>query len=235
MKKQSNLYIIIYASILVIVVAAVLSIISTTLKPVQSKNIELEKKQNILYSININSNMKDVEQLYEKHIRASYIINYKGERVSGNAFNIDLRQEKLKSIEEQKLPVYESKLDNGDKKIIIPLSGKGLWGSIWGYISFNDDNNTVYGVKFNHEGETPGLGAQIATPNFQKQFIGKQIFNSNKKFVSIKLIKAKHESNNIYQVDAISGGTITSKGLEKMLRNCIACYEIFLIENKNLK
>ncbi|MCK5822662.1 MAG: NADH:ubiquinone reductase (Na(+)-transporting) subunit C [Bacteroidales bacterium] len=231
MNKHSNLYIIIYASILVIVVAAVLSIISTTLKPVQNKNIELEKKQNILHSININSNRKDVEQLYGKYIKASYIINYKGERLSGDAFNIDLRKEKLKSVEEQKLPVYESRLDNGSKKIIIPLVGKGLWGPIWGFISFNDDNNTIYGVTFNHEGETPGLGAQITTTDFQKRFIGKQVFDVRKKFVSIELKKAKSKSNNIHQVDAISGGTITSKGLEKMLQNCISCYEKYLKEN----
>lgn len=232
MNKHSNLYIIIYASILVIVVAAVLSIISTTLKPVQNKNIELEKKQNILHSININSNRKDVEQLYGKYIKVSYIINYKGERLSGDAFNIDLRKEKLKSVEEQKLPVYESRLDNGRKKIIIPLAGKGLWGPIWGFISFNEDNNTIYGVTFNHEKETPGLGAQITTIDFQKRFVGKHVFDVRKKFVSIELIKAKSKSNNIHQVDAISGGTITSRGLEKMLRNCLSSYEGFLKESK---
>ena len=232
MNKQSNLYIIIYASILVIVVAAVLSIISTSLKPVQNKNVEIEKKQSILNSINIISNKKNVKSLYDKYITTSYMINYKGEKQKGDAFNIDLKKEKLKPVEQQKLPVYESKLDNGSKKIIIPLAGQGLWGPIWGYISFNDDNNTVYGVTFNHKGETPGLGAQIVTPNFQKQFIGKQIFNSNEKFVSIKLIKAKKENNNVHQVDAISGGTITSNGLEKMLRNCISCYELFLKKNK---
>ena len=230
MNKHSNLYIIVYASILVVVVATVLSIISTSLKPVQNKNIELEKKQNILHSINIKSNRKDVEQLYNKYIKASYTVDIKGKRVDGDAFNIDLRKEKLKPFNKQRLPVYESRLENGSKKIIIPLSGKGLWGPIWGYISFNDDNNTVYGVTFSHESETPGLGAQIATPNFQKQFIGKKIFDSYDEFVSIELIKSKNKDNNIHQVDAITGGTITSKGLEKMLRNCISSYEKFLKE-----
>ncbi|RLD61383.1 MAG: NADH:ubiquinone reductase (Na(+)-transporting) subunit C [Bacteroidetes bacterium] len=230
MNKHSNLYIIVYASILVVVVATVLSIISTSLKPVQNKNIELEKKQNILHSINIKSNRKDVEQLYNKYIKASYTVDIKGKRVDGDAFNIDLRKEKLKPFNKQRLPVYESRLENGSEKIIIPLSGKGLWGPIWGYISFNDDNNTVYGVTFSHESETPGLGAQIATPNFQKQFIGKKIFDSYDEFVSIELIKSKNKDNNIHQVDAITGGTITSKGLEKMLRNCISSYEKFLKE-----
>lgn len=232
MNKQSNLYIIIYASILVIFVAAVLSIVSTSLKSIQEKNVELEKKQNILHSINIISNKKNAESLYSKHITSSYIINYKGKKQEGDAFIIDLKKEKLKPIEQQRLPVYESRLDDGSKKLIIPLAGQGLWGPIWGYISFNDDNNTVYGVTFSHESETPGLGAQIATPNFQKQFIGKQIFNANEKFVSIKLIKSKKENKNIHQVDAISGGTITSKGLEKMLRNCLSSYEGFLKESK---
>ncbi len=232
MNKQSNLYIIIYASILVIVVAAVLSIISTSLKPIQNKNIEIEKKQSILNSINIISNKKNVKSLYDKYIIASYIINYKGEKQKGDAFNIDLKKGKLKPVEQQKLPVYESRLDNGSKKIIIPLAGQGLWGPIWGYISFNDDNNTVYGATFSHESETPGLGDQIATPNFQKQFTGKKIFNQNEKFVSIKLIKSKKENNNVHQVDAISGGTITSNGLEKMLRNCLSSYEVFLINRK---
>jgi len=130
----------------------------------------------------------------------------------------------LKSL---RLPVYRCKKDS-IQYTILALYGKGLWGPIWGYISFYPNYSTVYGVYFDHKSETPGLGAEINTLKFQKQFNGKNIFIENK-LVSIKLIKGNVTNNN-YEVNAISGGTITSKGLEKMLFDCLSGYYNYLIK-----
>ncbi|HNZ72745.1 MAG TPA: FMN-binding protein, partial [Prolixibacteraceae bacterium] len=92
--------------------------------------------------------------------------------------------------------------------------------------------NTVYGAVFDHQGETPGLGAEIATKSFQQPFEGKQIFENSDQFVSIKVHKGGAKEGDIHGVDAISGGTITSKGLEAMLDSCLILYKPFFIQNR---
>jgi Na+-transporting NADH:ubiquinone oxidoreductase subunit C len=102
-----------------------------------------------------------------------------------------------------------------------------LWGPIWGYVSLEGDANTIFAASFSHKGETPGLGAEITTSNFQTPFTGKQIFRDGQ-FRSIAVMKAGVKSETQDQVDAISGGTITSKGVEAMLYDCLSVYEAFL-------
>ncbi len=223
MDKESNGYTFIFATIMVVMVAVLLSFTAITLKPIQQKNIEIEKKQNILTSVNVPNTVTDAEKQYNKFIVKSLIVDTKGESVDGDAFNINLEEEMKKPAEERRLPLLEAKLDNGNTYYIVPLRGKGLWGPIWGYLSLKDDLKTVYGVTFDDEGETPGLGAEIATKHFQEQFKGKLIFDESGNFTSITVEKAAKNLTE-HQVDAISGGTITSKGVQKMLLDCLSGY-----------
>ena len=128
--------------------------------------------------------------------------------------------------EEGQFPMYVAEID-GETKYILPMNGAGLWGAIWGYMALNDDRNTVFGVFFNHAGETPGLGAEIVTEKFRNPFIGKELLK-NGKFASIAIEKAGTKVEGRDQVDAISGGTITSKGVEAMLSSSLVNYENFL-------
>ena len=123
-----------------------------------------------------------------------------------------LKNEQKKPLEEQSLPVFRAEPDDGEKVIIIPVEGKGLWGPIYGYVSLKSDMNTIYGTNFDHKGETPGLGAEINTTAFESQFHGKKLFD-NDNFISVQVLKGGAPENDIHGVDAISGGTITSKGL----------------------
>ncbi|NPA37440.1 MAG: NADH:ubiquinone reductase (Na(+)-transporting) subunit C [Chlorobi bacterium] len=231
MDRQGNTYTFIYASVLVVVVAAVLAFVSQTLKPIQQKNIEVARKIDILKSVNIQSTSKDAVQKYEKYIgNNSFILNYNGEKIEGDAFAVDLEKELKKKPEDRKYPIFICTVD-GQKKYIIPVRGKGLWGPIWGYISLNEDKKTIFGATFGHKGETPGLGAEIEKPQFQKPFSGKTIFDENGNFTSIKVVKGKDTSKDPHAVDAISGGTITSKGVEAMLRDCLSGYQKFLKGN----
>jgi len=232
MDKNSNKYIFIYASVMVILVAAVLSIASISLKSAQQKNIKIEKKQNILASVNIESTTKNAEQLFSEKVVKSYIINSKAEILEGNAFNIDMKKEKQLALDKRSLPVYEFSID-GETKYVFPMYGAGLWGPIWGYISLDSDLNTIYGATFDHSSETPGLGAEIATKKFQKQFQGKKIFDDQENFVSITVAKANETAPKQYSVDAISGGTLTSKGLQKMLLNDLGSYRAFFKQKKS--
>ncbi len=227
MNKQSNTYTFMYAAIMVIIVAALLTFVALKLKPLQKRNVEIEKKQNILKSVNIIATQDNAEELYAKYVTESFAVNTKGEKIEGvDAFNIDLSKELIKEDSKKELPVYVCSKD-GERIMVFPLSGKGLWGPVWGYISLRGDMNTIYGAIFDHKGETPGLGAEIVSTKFQKPFEGKKIFDESGKLVSIKVIKGG-AGDNTHGVDAVSGGTITSKAVEDMIKDCLATYEVFL-------
>ena len=233
MRQFSNRYIFIFSSVMVIAVATLLSMAATMLQPRQLKNLEIDKKKSMLKSIGVSSIPSTTESLYNKYITASYVLNSKGEKVDGiDAFKVVLKDEQKKPLEQQYLPVFNALPDDGEKVLILPVEGKGLWGPIWGYIAVKADMSTIYGATFDHKGETPGLGAEINTPKFESMFTGKKLYEGDK-FTSIGVIKGGVSADDIHNVDAISGGTITSKGLEKMLRDCLAKYNDFLLKNRN--
>lgn len=228
MRSYSNTYIFVFSAIMVIVVAAILSVAAKTLQPFQKKNVEINKKQNILTSINIESTAETAEAFYDEYILESYTISSNGLKSNEvDAFNIDMKKELAKPLEERNLPIFVSSLD-GVKQYIIPVYGKGLWGPIWGYVSLKEDLSTIFGANFAHKGETPGLGAEIETKEFQIQFLGKQIFNEQDKFVSVSVVKGgTADPNSKYEVDGISGGTITGNGVDAMLKDCLSSYESY--------
>jgi Na+-transporting NADH:ubiquinone oxidoreductase subunit C len=233
MKNFSNTYIYIFSIVMVVSVALLLSLAALQLKPYQDKNIEIEKKQNILASVRINSTVTDAVDLYAKYITESFVLNNKGEKQEGvDAFAIDMKVEVGKPASERMLPVYVGTLENGVKAYVMPLRGKGLWGPIWGYISLEPDLNTIYGATYDHQGETPGLGAEITLDWFEDPFRGKTIFKDSTEFVSVKVLKGGAPKDDPHAVDAISGGTITSKALEAMLDSCLVQYKTYFITNR---
>lgn len=229
----SNKYIFIYSAVMVVVVAIALTIVAVQLKPLQDKNIRIEKMQNILTAVNLVTTPANAQDFYSKYIRETLVVNEKGEVLTGvDAFKVDLALELKKPLAQQQLPIYIATLDNGEKAYIVPLRGKGLWGPLWGYISFKSDYNTVVGAMFDHKSETPGLGAEINTREFQQHFEGKRIFDDKGVFTSIGILKGGAKPDDMHGVDAISGGTITSKGLEKMIRDCLVGYENYFKNSK---
>jgi len=232
----TNKYIFIYASVMVIIVAAVLSAAAMFLQPFKERNVKVEKIRNILTSAGIVSTRENAERLFQEHITAELLIDRHGKVINDDrkAFDIDLKTElqKLNELESGQsnvkpaFPLFVCE-NKGDTVFIIPMLGKGLWGPIWGYIALKSDYNTVVGAVFDHQGETPGLGAEISTAVFQKQFVGKKIFDNKDKFVSVAVVKGGMAYSKIPRmngVDAISGGTITSEGLAKMIKLCLANY-----------
>jgi len=125
------------------------------------------------------------------------------------------------------LPVFVFTADDSTHKYIIPLRGKGLWGPIWGYLALYDDFNTIYGAIFAHEKETPGLGAEINQKFFQVQYIDKKIMDERGNLVSVKVVKGGAKPDDPHAVDAISGGTITSTGVQAMMKDCLGNYEYY--------
>ncbi|MEE4214687.1 MAG: NADH:ubiquinone reductase (Na(+)-transporting) subunit C [Bacteroidales bacterium] len=231
MKQFTNRYIFIFATAMVAIVALILSTAALLLQPLQQKNAEIEKKRNILASVGVEASEETAENLYDKIITGSFALNSEAEKVDGvDPFEVDVRKEQRKPLEEQVFPIFEASLEDGSKSYIIPLEGKGLWGPLYGYLSLKEDLRTINGVTFDHTSETPGLGAEINESWFEDQFIGKKIFEDDE-FVSIEVQKGGAEDDDPHAVDAISGGTITSKGLEAMLYDCIINYVEFLKKN----
>lgn len=221
---------------MVVIVAAVLAFASIALRSKQEANVLIEKKGAILASIGQGQGANEapnkdvyVNEQYEKYIVSSFFVNAQGEKTEGSADQVLNTLSNLREIFEAKkeFPVFQAKLDDGKILYVVPMTGAGLWGPVWGYIALESDCNMVYGAKFDHKGETPGLGAEIALPDFSKQFVGKQLFDGDK-FASINLTKGVGSSDgNPYAVDAISGGTLTSNGVKAMLNDCLSDYVPF--------
>ena len=238
MKKNSNSYIFLFSSVMVVVVAVLLSTASTGLAPLQKKNVRVEKMRNILQSVNVESDTENAENLFDQYITGQVVLNAKGLEAEGSvtAFDIDLKEELDKArtgnADQQLFPLFVGNKD-GKTYFIIPLRGKGLWGPIWGFISLEQDLSTVYGASFGHKSETPGLGAEIETPAFQQQFTGKKIFDENGKFVSVEVIKGNAAPENPHGVDAISGATVTSIGVSEMLESILEKYIPYFEKRKS--
>ncbi len=225
MDTSKNSYTFIFAAVMVVVVAALLSVAYTFLKPAQDANIELEKKQNILSSIGIDVSREEADTVYGQYIKEELVINQNTTKEGVAAFDIDLSKEVTKQPENRDAPLYVAEKD-GTTFYIIPLRGKGLWGPIWGYIALKEDVNTVFGAIFDHKSETPGLGAEISTPIFMDQFQEKKILDGAGSFTGIEVRKGDAKGD--YQVDGISGGTITSVGVQDMIDDCMRSYIDFL-------
>jgi Na+-transporting NADH:ubiquinone oxidoreductase subunit C len=229
MNTNSNTYTIVYASVMVVIVAFLLAFVSSSLKDKQNENVELDKKKQILSALNVDLADADVAQLYSDIVKQEPLLSAEGTVIAETgAFGIDSKQENAKPLAERNLPLFVCQVDSATK-YVLPVYGAGLWGPIWGYIALNDDKSTIYGVYFSHTGETPGLGAEIAAAPFQNQFTAspKQIMR-NGEFTSIGVVKAGKVDENRDYVNAISGGTITSQGVEAMLFDGLSQYVNFL-------
>ena len=229
---NSDMYAIIYSAVVVVIVAFLLAGVSSLLSPKQQDNIRLDKKKQILASLN-ERNLDDAAAKYDELIEADYIVNAQGAVVAQEG-GFEVKNE---DVNEENLPLYVAKV-NGATKYIIPMTGNGLWGGIWGYIALNDDCNTIYGVYFSHASETPGLGAEIASDKFQNRFtkdkdgnaIVKKVYDEAGK-VALAVEKGKGVAGADYHIDAVSGATITCNGLQVMLETKLAPYYNYLQSN----
>ena len=194
LNTNSNTYIIIYSSILVIIVAFLLAFVFKALKPMQDANVALDVKKQILYSLNI-------RDLDGAEAEAKYAEVVKEEK------------------EEDGQKVYICDVD-GQEVCVFSMKGMGLWGGISGYVAIHDaDGPTVYGAYFNHEGETAGLGAEIKDSQaWQEQFIGKKVFK-NGDYGRIALSVVKKVDDPATQVDCVTGATLTSNGVNDMIHD----------------
>jgi len=157
MKKDinSNRYIFLYATILIIVVAVLLTVTALWLQPFQNRNEKNEKRIKILTAAGIpDINKHNAALLFEQHCTDQFLLDENGNPSDDGT-----------------LPLFV--IDR--QTSVIPMQGNGLWGPIWGYLAIAADGKTIVGVTFDHKSETPGLGGEITTEKFQSQFAGKPV------------------------------------------------------------
>ena len=222
--KNSNSYTFGFAVLMVFVVGSLLAIASQGLKARQEKNATDKKMMNILSAINIDATRENAEEMYNKYVIDSKIIS--GKDLSANAFDIDIKKEfrdKNLSVSDRNYPLYICEKD-GDKYYIIPVVGTGLWGPIWGFVALESDFKTIYGATFDHKSETPGLGAEIKYASYSDQYTGETISDTTGSFQPIIVVKDGSGSGLNSKVDGITGGTITSKGVEEMTTRTLEVY-----------
>lgn len=213
--KNSNAYIVFYSTVMVIIVAVLLAFTSLSLKSRQQANEINEKKNAIVASLGLE------EGSYDQTIDA-YVVNAQGEKIAVEGEIIKRLSKLADSYASGEYIVFE---DKNTGEVVVPVTGKGLWDDIWGYVALRADMNTIKGAIFDHAGETPGLGAEIATPKYQAQFPELTIYEGEE-LVGIYVVKGGAKGA-AHSVDAVTGGTKTSIGLENMIKDCLRCYDAF--------
>ena len=238
MKTNSNSYTIAYSAILVVIVAFLLAFVFQALKPAQDANVALDKKKQILAALNIRGlgNSQAAEK-YKEVVKADVVFTSGNEtlpkdfsKYTGENDDIKLNSQDYK---QGKLALFVCDVD-GQRKYVVPVYGMGLWGPIWGYIAVDADFSHVYGAYFNHESETAGLGAEIKdNRSWQEKFQGKKVLDSGHNVVLGVSKEAKEHPD--CEVDAVTGATLTSNGVDAMLKDCIGKYKSFIEKNEGVK
>ena len=254
MNTNNNVYTVIYTTLIVVVVAALLAFVSQSLKDRQDANEKAETISQMLASAQYGSKadldkLSNKEKLakYSEEIEKAFVIDQEG-NVLRELEGIDVYSPKALKRQnynikgganktgDPELPVFVFK--NG--RTVVPIYGAGLWGPIWGYISFDADNATIGGAYFDHESETAGLGARIKDdPSFQAEFVGeKPEFTSDNVFDIVKGGAPKDaEGKSVVdnEIDAISGATMTSQGLDAAIDTWLGAYAKYFEANKPAK
>ena len=214
-----------------VVCAFLLSLSNSILKEKQELNIEVDRQKNVLKCAGL-----DISSLSNDEVIKSYMISINEKVITVDGLETDINVSDLIVIENKStgqlnyfynnseyLPLYEYTENGNVLNYIIPISGKGLWSTLYGFVSLSNDFIQIRGITFFKHGETPGLGGEVDNPKFQKQFINKRIFDKQNHLVSVDVVKPGKAKGD-YQVDGLSGATITSNGLSNFLKNDLMRY-----------
>jgi Na+-transporting NADH:ubiquinone oxidoreductase subunit C len=245
--RQSNAYVIGFAAILTVVLGGLLALAATGLREPQQIAVKLDTRTKILSAVMEISKEDNVHEIYEERIQ-SKVVNIEGDEVEKletgepvNAEQIDIGKQFRKAPEDRLYPVFMFMDEENPDQVnayIIPVYGNGLWDRIWGFVALEPDLVTVRGVRFDHAAETPGLGARITDEGVQDRYVGKKVYNDLGELVSIEMVKGETNNPSLYdeyQVDGMSGATLTAKGVNNMLKNYFSYYENYFktVETSN--
>ena len=227
---HSNRYTLLFTAIVTVVLAFLLSIVDSSLKEKYEKNVEVDIRKNILISLGFSStdvlsmNNENVESIFQNSIVGFVVDN------SGSIVENKLPQDIDPNLDLNLYPIYKRVSNNVTEGYSIPISGKGLWGTMFGYFSIEPDGSTAKGITFYQHIETPGLGGEVDKPWFQNNFVGKRFVDENGNLIGIQTVKGQVDETSeeaYHLVDGISGATMTSRGLNQFLLKDLKFYDPF--------
>jgi Na+-transporting NADH:ubiquinone oxidoreductase subunit C len=228
------------AVVLCVVCSVMVSSAAVLLKPMQERNAALEKKRNILLAAGISAQGADaIEKQFGEKITVQLVDLASGDYIPAalglDPLTYDQRRaardgdlsleiedrEDIAGIQRRAniAPVYLMYEEDQLQKVILPVHGKGLWSTMYGFMALEADLNTVAGFSFYEHAETPGLGGEVDNPNWKKLWLGKQVFNDDGE-VAVRVIKGSVQPEEVgaeYKVDGIAGSTITGDGVTNLL------------------
>ncbi len=226
-----------------LVCSALVSVTAVSLQDMQGKNRALDRIRNILEAAGLSSSDRDPVLLYKEIVTPVLIDLAAGRPLSGtggdtalDADNFDIRsmardqaygrdipaREDIAGIRRMPviMPVYIIRKGNMTEQVVLPVYGKGLWSTMYGFIALGSDLQTVTGFTFYEQGETPGLGGEVDNPRWKDSWKGKQALDKRGN-VLIEVIKGKVNMSGPgagYQIDGLSGATLTSRGVNNLIR-----------------
>jgi len=241
--KNNTGYTFLFSIIMVLIVGTALAYTSLSLKPLQKKNAADKKMVDILGAIGVTTTRENAKTDFPISVKERLSIDSEGNVLnssSGNVdpadssdpFNLDVKKDyrSKKPASELSFPLYVCESELGDIVYVIPVVGSGLWGPIWGFVALESDMNTIYGAKFDHKTETPGLGAEIKDNEFSDKFKGQKLREASPYFT---IIKGGRKIEDMHSVDGITGGTITSVGVGEMIDRTISIYQRYFMSLTN--
>jgi Na+-transporting NADH:ubiquinone oxidoreductase subunit C len=256
MNTANNGYVLGFAITVCVGMSAILAVTANSLRETQQAAAEFDRQKNVMMAAGLLTAgdprpRKELEQLYQQRIREVVVDTKTGEVLGDKAPKDVVAINKAAADEEKKLAVAEKreidkaaatrfrsvaigKGEDGKSTLILPISGKGLWSTIYGYLALAEDGNTVRGVTFYKHGETPGLGGEVENPAWCAQWQGKTILGDGGKLVGIEVKKGKVDpsipADKAHKVDGLSGATITSNGVTKFVKSDLEAFGAYLAQ-----
>ena len=208
--------------------AVIVSVTAVSVRPEQNLNIENEKKLKILAAAGIvtdevEKEFSNIETLYVDFASGQLVQvenNYDHIKASASAQSSSIvpKDQDIAILKRREniAPIYVWYSEEEQiQKVVLPIRGYGLWGTLYGYISLDSDLNTVKGIEYYDHKETPGLGGEVDNPDWKSDWDGKKVYDSSGKVI---LYVTKGPSSEDYEIDGISGATLTSNGVTNMIR-----------------
>jgi len=243
MNKNATGYTFLFSIVMVLIVGISLAFTSLSLKPLQKQNEADKQMVDILGAVGVTTTRENAKNDFPTFVKERLSIDHKGNVLNSasgtvdsndasDPFNLDVKKDyrSKKPASELSFPLYVCENELGDKLYVIPVVGSGLWGPIWGFVALESDMNTIYGAKFDHKTETPGLGAEIKDNEFSDKFKGQKLREASPYFT---IIKGGRKIEDMHSVDGITGGTITSVGVGEMIDRTITIYQRYFMSLTN--
>lgn len=258
MNRNSNGYVLMFAITMCVVVSAVLAFLYNALKPTQDAAAEFDRQKNVMIAAGLCSasderSRAELEKLYQERVREFVVDTVTNKAVTAEEVAKLLEGKKDLTLAKQ-AELLNKQAEKADKKhasrfrvlattstgdkvesYVLPISGKGLWSTLYGYLALEADKNTVRGITFYKHGETPGLGGEVENPKWTAQWQGKTIHDAAGKLTSVTVKKGKIDpavaNEKQHFVDGLSGATITSNGVTKFVAADLNAFAGYLSSN----